>query len=178
MNNEDVNPIVLSSNYSGACEHTPATNADLLKLTSQTGEMIYGPTLFALKYRVLPCTVKRSVQNASGAYDDAYIFNMMGQFLASGRGRQWCPTRKQGGMYHATRLVYSSRTVPNSNHWIYHSLIVLYVFSSVNIKLIQIHFFMNGATTRRINILLCPRYTLIWAIIFQVKRLSYIELNF
>ena len=103
MNNEDVRPNDLSSNYSGACERSALTNEDLLRLTSQMGDPIYGPTLFALKYRVIPCTVRRSFLNASGGYDDAYTVNMSGHFLRSQRGRHWNATRKQGGMYHATR---------------------------------------------------------------------------
>jgi hypothetical protein len=110
MNNEDLNPIILSSNYSGTCAHTPLSNEDLLKLTSQMGDPIYGPTLFALKYRVVPCTVRRNLNTGPGSYDDAYTFTMSGQFLPSGRGRHWSTARKQGGMYHATRLVIYDRS--------------------------------------------------------------------
>jgi hypothetical protein len=116
MNNEDVTPIILSSNYSGTSEHVALTNEDLLKLTDQQGSVIYGPTLFALKYRVLPCTVNRSLNATLGEYDDAFILSMTGQFSGYGRGRQWNARRKQGGMYHATRLVCSFRAILNSNN--------------------------------------------------------------
>jgi len=115
MNNEDVPSIILSSNYSGACEHTPPTNADLLKLTDQQRSLIDGPSLFALKYRVLPCTLNQNLHGSIGNYDDAYTFNMAGQFSIYGRGQQWNAKRKQGGMYHATRLVYLFYAVLNGN---------------------------------------------------------------
>jgi hypothetical protein len=116
MNHEDIAPIILSSNYSGACKHTPLTNEDLLKLTDQQGIIIYGPSHFALKYRVLPCTLNQNLRGSIGNYDDAYTFNMAGQFSIYERGRQWNSKRKQGGMYHATRLVYLFYTVLNSNY--------------------------------------------------------------
>ncbi len=108
MSKEDISSIVLSSNYSGTCEHTPLSNEDLLRLTSQAGDTIYGPTLFALKYRVIPCTVR---QSSNGEHADVFTFNMSGQFLPSSRGRHWSSKRKQGGVYHATRLVNYCRDV-------------------------------------------------------------------
>lgn len=57
MNNEAIIPVILSSNYSGAWTHVPPTNEDLLMLTDQRRDVIYGPTLFALKYRAVPCTM-------------------------------------------------------------------------------------------------------------------------
>jgi hypothetical protein len=116
MNNEDVTPINLSSNYSGVCEHVQLSNEDLMRLTDQNKEMIYGPTLFAIKYRVLPCKVQQSSHNILGGDDDVYTFNLTGQFFAAGRGRQWNSKRKQGGMYHATRLVSLFGTVLDCNN--------------------------------------------------------------
>jgi hypothetical protein len=105
MNKIDDTAVSLCSNYSGAFEHTSPTNQDLLRLTDQQGVIIYGPSLFALKYRVLPCTVNQSSQLSSTDYDNIFNFNMLGQFSALNRGRRWCGKRRQGGMYHATRLV-------------------------------------------------------------------------
>lgn len=102
MNNEDVGPVNLSVNYSGACEHVPLSNDNLLKLTDVQTEMIHGKSQFALKYRVLPCTVIQSAVGGLGD-DDAFNFSLGGHFSAFGRGRQWCGKRQQGGMYHATR---------------------------------------------------------------------------
>ena len=99
-----MNPIDLTTNYSGRCEHTPFTNEDLLKITSQMGDTIYGPTLFAMKYRVVPCTVRRNI-NSGVNHDDAFTVTLSGQFYPSGRGRHWNSSKKQGGIYHATRFV-------------------------------------------------------------------------
>ncbi|CAF1184002.1 unnamed protein product [Rotaria sordida] len=75
MNNEDVHsPIILSANYSGGCRNESPTNGDLLKLTDQQGYVIYGPTLFALNYRVLPCTVTQSSHGSSDDYGDIYTY--------------------------------------------------------------------------------------------------------
>ncbi|CAF3723721.1 unnamed protein product [Rotaria sordida] len=106
MNNEDVASIILSSNYSGAYDQKPLTNEDIVQLTDQQRSIIYGPTLFAMKYRVLPCAVNQSIHSASGHYNDASTFNSIGQFLACTRGRKWSSKRKQGGMYHATSAIH------------------------------------------------------------------------
>jgi hypothetical protein len=55
MRDKDTTHIHLSSNYSGACEQVPLTNENLLELTNADRFMLDGQTLFALKYRVLPC---------------------------------------------------------------------------------------------------------------------------
>jgi hypothetical protein len=110
MNNEDVSPITLASNYSGACEHVPLSNEVILNFTDQQRMMIYGPTLFALKYRILPCTLKGSLQAALGD-DDANTFDLNNLFSIGGRERQRCAKRKQEGMYHATRFVILLRAV-------------------------------------------------------------------
>ncbi|CAF3366089.1 unnamed protein product [Rotaria socialis] len=104
MNSEDVASIILSSNYSGACDHTPLTNEGILKLTDQQSIVIYGPTLFALKYRVLPCTVNPKIHRSTD-YVDVSTFNSIGQGVSFARGRQWSSKRKQGGMYHATSAI-------------------------------------------------------------------------
>ncbi len=103
MNNEATAPIILSSNYSGACTHVPPTNEDLLMLTDKRRDAIYGPTLFALKYRAVCCTMSGTALSSSGGYDDVYTYNLTGQFSSFRRGRQWGGERRQGGMYHATR---------------------------------------------------------------------------
>jgi len=105
MNHEDVASIISSSNYSGFCGDAPLSNGDLLKLMDEYGNVIYGPTLFALKYRVLPCRVNENLHATLGDYDDVYNFDMFGQLLTDDRGQQGCGKGKQGGMYHATRLV-------------------------------------------------------------------------
>ncbi|CAF1665687.1 unnamed protein product [Rotaria sp. Silwood1] len=107
MNNENVSsPVVLSANYSGGCGNESFTNGDLLKLTDQQACIIYGPTLFALKYRVLPCTVTQSSSGSQSIYDDIYTYNLAGQFSAYSRGQLWSGKRKQGGMYHGTSCLH------------------------------------------------------------------------
>lgn len=102
MDNKDIDPINLSTNYSGACEHIPLSNENILKLTDAQTETIHGTTLFALKYRVLPCTVTQNSLSGLGD-DNAFTFTLGGHFSAYNRGRQWSGKSKQGGMYHATR---------------------------------------------------------------------------
>ena len=104
MNNEDVSPIIIPPNYSGALGQKLLTNEDLLKLTNQERIMIHGLTLFALKYRILPCTVNQKLYATLGEHDNAFTFNSISQFLALGRGSQCCSKRKQEGVYHSTRL--------------------------------------------------------------------------
>ncbi|CAF1187591.1 unnamed protein product [Adineta steineri] len=105
MNNEETNLVHLCPKYSGGCEYTPLTNDDLLKLTDQQGQLIYGPSLFALQYRVLPCTMTES-QGNSNEYGDTYTYNMYGRFAALNRGRRWNGKRKKGGMYHTTSVIH------------------------------------------------------------------------
>lgn len=57
MTTEDESSIIISPNYAGAQKRYWFTNEDLLKLTSEEGNLISGPSLFTLKYRILPCTV-------------------------------------------------------------------------------------------------------------------------
>jgi len=105
MNNDEVPPVILSPNYSGTFEHATPTNGDLLRLTDPERTVIHAPALFALKYRVLPCTMTGNSEGSTGDYNDIFMYNLAGQFSNLNRGRRWCGKRKQGGMYHATRLV-------------------------------------------------------------------------
>ena len=105
MNNEDITPIILPLTYSSTRDHTPLINDYLLKLMDKRGCVIYGPTLFTLKYGVLPCTAKERSYAPVGDNIDAYNFNMTGQFFDCERGEQWCSERKQRGMYHAMRFL-------------------------------------------------------------------------
>jgi hypothetical protein len=68
MTNDDRSSILIPSNYSGACETVLFTNTDLLKLTHEEGNMINGPRLFALKYRILPCTTTGKTQCTQGYF--------------------------------------------------------------------------------------------------------------
>lgn len=105
MSSEDHNPIKLVSNYSGGCEHSAFTNEDIFKITSQMGDTIYGPTLFALKYRVVPCTLRRNTQHG-GNENDPFTVSLTGQFHRSGRFRSPHLSKNQAGIYHATRCVF------------------------------------------------------------------------
>lgn len=89
--------------YAGSCQHGQFANVDLLQLTNPDRCMIHGPSLFALKYRVLPCTVRENLQISSGSYDDVFAINGLGQFAPFGRTRRTGDKRKMGGMLHATR---------------------------------------------------------------------------
>jgi hypothetical protein len=50
---------MISSNYAGICEHEPLTNENILQITKAAKDAIDGSTLFALKYRMLPCKLER-----------------------------------------------------------------------------------------------------------------------
>ncbi|CAF3826513.1 unnamed protein product [Rotaria sp. Silwood1] len=106
MHSEDLTSTILSSNYSGAYDHKPLTSEEIFQLTNQQQNIIYGPTLFALKYRVLPCTVNPSIHYVGSNYNDASTSNSLGQLLSSTRGRQWSSRSKQGGMYHSTSVLH------------------------------------------------------------------------
>ncbi|CAF3664255.1 unnamed protein product [Rotaria sp. Silwood1] len=106
MHSEDLTSTILSSNYSGAYDHKPLTSEEIFQLTNQQQNIIYGPTLFALKYRVLPCTVNPSIHYVGSNYNDASTSNSLGQLLSSTRGRQWSSKSKQGGMYHSTSVLH------------------------------------------------------------------------
>jgi len=97
------NEIALSSNYSGGCQITPLDNDALLKITDTQTVSIHGPSLFALKYRVIPCIVNRNSYPTTGTTDNAYFHNSSGAIANLNRGRKWCSKRQQGGMYHSTR---------------------------------------------------------------------------
>lgn len=97
--------LLTSSNYAGACGCNSLTNEDLLKLTDEDKDMIYGPTLFALKYRVVPCIATENSHAGLDDHDDVFTYNSFGQFSTCNRGQRWSGKRRQGGVYHATRLV-------------------------------------------------------------------------
>lgn len=103
-NNDDHHSITLSENYSGACNNKPFTNEDIFNLTDQQGYLIYGPTLFALKYRVIPCKLYELTEKPVDLYSDAVTYGLNGAFKLYSRGAQWSSKRKQGGMYHVSRL--------------------------------------------------------------------------
>ena len=103
MDLTDATTTGLTPNAAAACEQTGLTNTDLLQMTHPERTMIHGSTLFALKYRVLPCILHEISSRSAGGYDDIYSMNMTGAFAALSRGHRWCGKRKQGGMIHATR---------------------------------------------------------------------------
>ena len=103
MTTEDHNPMKLVSNYSGGCDHAAFSNEDILKITSQMGDIIYGPSLFALKYRVVPCTLRRNLHTGMDD-NDPFSISLTGQFFRSGRIRHANSSKKQMGIYHAKRF--------------------------------------------------------------------------
>ncbi len=103
MNNEVVEPIILSTNYSGACAHGLLSNDDLMKLTNPRNYGIHAPTLFALKYRAMPCTLNGNPIFSTNEYDDIYAYNLTGQFTSVRQGQRSGGKERRGGWYHATR---------------------------------------------------------------------------
>ncbi len=101
MTDEDVSPIIVPSNYAGACEPTQAKQDHLLAL-SKSSHCVSGSCLFVLKYGVLPCTLTEnelsdSVDSSSDD-DTSSVSNKS----------RW--NRRQGKhqpIYHMTRLVIS-----------------------------------------------------------------------
>ncbi len=96
MCNDSVAPIIVTSNYSGACGHVPPSNEDLLKITNPKGCIIHGSTLFALKYRMLPCILKQK------PYTNQCDCNSKGISIPVG---QRCTPHKKPGLYVAARSV-------------------------------------------------------------------------
>jgi hypothetical protein len=103
MNKGEVVPTVLTAMYSGGVENTPLSNQDILQVTGPEFSTIHGPTLFALKYRVVPCTMMEDTGSDPANYNDIFIHGMNGVFSNVNRGRRWCGTKKHGGIFHATR---------------------------------------------------------------------------
>ena len=94
----------LSAHYAGKCGEEKFSTAELIQLTNPDRSMIHGPTLFAMKYRALPCTMRENLQIHAGTYDDVFAMNAFGQLSPQfGRGRRPGDKRKQGGMLHTTR---------------------------------------------------------------------------
>ena len=98
MNSDDQNKIVVSPSYSGGSAHSPLSNDHIIQLTSPDRSFINGQSLFALKYRVLPCQLRENNAMTPTGIDD-YIVGGMPQV----RGRRWIGKRKPSGMFHATR---------------------------------------------------------------------------
>lgn len=106
MELNDANPIELVSNYAGACGQPGPTITDLIQLTNPDRTLIHGPNLFALKYRILPCTMHENSSSHGSGYDDIYSMNTVGAFAALSRGRRLGGKRKEAGVIHATRWVF------------------------------------------------------------------------
>jgi len=106
MNSDETKSSDVSTNYSGKYAEGHFSTTELIQLTNPDRSMIYGPTLFAMKYRVLPCSMRENLQINSGGYDDIFALNAYGQFSPQlGRVRRPGDKRKQGGMLHATSLM-------------------------------------------------------------------------
>ena len=103
MELNDTNPTQLVSNYAGACGQPGPTITDLIQLTNPERTLIHGPNLFALRYRILPCTMHEDSSHNAGGYDNIYSMNAAGAFAALSRGRRLCGKRKEAGVIHATR---------------------------------------------------------------------------
>ena len=84
MNSDNITSTAVFTNYPGLCEHEPLTNENLFEIASLNSEKINGLSLFALKYRMLPCTLTRSWNR---------------------KDKQSITNHKEQDLYHATRLV-------------------------------------------------------------------------
>jgi hypothetical protein len=93
----------LVSNYAGAFGQPGPTITDLIQLTNPDRSLIHGPNLFAMRYRILPCSMHENSSNNAGGYDDIYSMNVGGAFAALSRGRRLGGKRKDAGVIHATR---------------------------------------------------------------------------
>ncbi|CAF2149755.1 unnamed protein product [Rotaria magnacalcarata] len=135
------NSVTLPANYSGACKAESLTNESLLKFANPQSYFIHGPSLFALNYRVLPCTATESVQESPGDHNEIYTYNMFGQFASCARGQQWSGKQKQGGMYHATStlqfLINEYKADPDTfiYDWAYDTFDKISVMSTIYIDL-------------------------------------------
>ena len=67
--------MMISSNYAGRCQHEPLTNDHILQINALTTSNRYEPTelngstLFALKYRVIPCKLERCCNKETDSTD-------------------------------------------------------------------------------------------------------------
>ena len=101
MSDANTTPIIVSSNYAGACEPIQQKQDHVLTL-SKNADSAPGSSLFTLKYGVLPCTLTESssVDPSDSSSDDE-------RSIVSGE-RRWNNRRhRQESMYHITRLVHS-----------------------------------------------------------------------
>lgn len=101
MSDESVTPIIVPSTYAGACEPTHVKQDYLLTL-SKNARCVPGPSLFVLKYGVLPCTLSEGliIDSVDSSSDDD-ASSVSGDPYRSNR------QRKQPSIYHITRLVKS-----------------------------------------------------------------------
>jgi hypothetical protein len=98
MCSEGVATVIVASNYSGACEHAPPSNKDLLQITNpERCCLVDGPSLFALRYRMLPCILTRGLH--STLKDDNNV-------KIRCQDEQESEKYNKPGIYHATTLVH------------------------------------------------------------------------
>ncbi|CAF1075343.1 unnamed protein product [Adineta steineri] len=92
--------ILVSSNYSGVSQHVPFSNEDLIKITTQEDiNLLHGPTLFSLKYRMLPCRMNRK------SYDN-YKYSYLHTISSPLDDEQTSTTQgKKAGIYHTTSIL-------------------------------------------------------------------------
>lgn len=99
MSKENGGPIKLPTNYSGACEKEPLSNENILKITNRdfiggSNEFVSGRDLFAIKYRVLPCTL--NLRDSKEDDDNSQVPHGYSRLNS-------CSNLKKRGYYHATR---------------------------------------------------------------------------
>lgn len=101
MSDPNTTPIIVSSNYAGACEPIPQKQDHLLTLTKNT-RSVPAVSLFTLRYGVLPCTLTEDITaNSSDSSSDDDMSTASGE-------RRWSHSRRrQESIYHITRLVRS-----------------------------------------------------------------------
>ncbi|CAF0976990.1 unnamed protein product [Adineta ricciae] len=101
---EEIIPITLKEKYAGGSENSPLTNDDILRLTNQQSSIIYGPTQFAMKYRVLPCIMTEKLEQ--GTYNAQEMFSS-GLNSIYGRANRQLRTskRKKNGWRHTTSTI-------------------------------------------------------------------------
>ena len=99
---EEIVPIILKEKYAGGSENGSLTNYDILQLTNQQSSIIYGPTQFAMKYRVLPCTMTEKLEQ--GTYNAQEMFSSgLNSIYARANRHLRTSKRKKNGWRHITR---------------------------------------------------------------------------
>ena len=127
--------------------------------------LIHGPTLFGLKYRVIPCMMSEDAGSGTGGYNDVFVSGMNGVISNVNRGPRWCEKRRQGGMYHSTRYVHD-------HVWCLRwkgIVTVPLTFSTRSTRSNDIHFCMSQATMPSRNTLCCRSCTSTWEITCRVR---------